>query len=170
MSPIPASGARWSAVATNGAYGVSDVVRKAVKSCPTQHVEYSGLRSRNPAPVARLRGWGQPADIAYSSVWSQVGCCRETRCLWCVCRGRASRQKSPNAACGAWWAPIASPGSRGASEGVGPASRYLLFQRLEPGGLQSRKAVPMACLTWWGQPSKVAQRSMGSQVGMSFKI
>jgi len=55
--------------------------------------------------------------------------------------------------------------SRGASEGVGPAGRYRLFQRLETGGLQSRNALPMVCLRWWGQPSKVAQRSMWSMVG-----
>ena len=119
--------------------------------------------------MARLRGWGQQGDIAYSSDWSQVGCSCEKRCLWRVRRGGASRQKSPNAACGAWWAPIAKTSSRGASEGVGPAGKYCLFQRLEPGGLQSRKVVPMACLTWWSQLSKVAERSMGSQVGISFK-
>jgi len=59
-----------------------------------QHLEQGGLQSQKalpvvclrwyPAPVARLRGWGQSSEIAFSSVWSKVGCSREKRCLWCV--------------------------------------------------------------------------------------
>ena len=42
ISPIPASGARWAAVAKSVAYGVSEVVGPDVKSRPTQHVEPGG--------------------------------------------------------------------------------------------------------------------------------
>jgi len=71
-------------VAKSVAYGVSDGVGPAFISRPTQHVEQGWLRSRNPAPGARLRGWGQPADIVNSRDWSQVVCSREKRCLWRV--------------------------------------------------------------------------------------
>jgi len=101
-SPIPASGARWAAVAKSVACGASEVVRPAVNSLPTQHAERVGLQSRHPAPVARLRGWGKLANMAYSSVWSQMVCSGKKCCLWRVWRGRASSQKSLNAACRVW--------------------------------------------------------------------
>jgi len=57
------------------------------------------------------------------------------------------------------WDENRKSSARDASEVLGPDVRNCLIRRLQHSGLQSRKALPMVCLRWWRQPSKVAQRS-----------